>query len=157
MSTANFRTQDNFPLYCYDDSELEWWEAQDLFNEIKADMDDMNDGLRFFRMTVESGYYTGVQFFVEMTDAAENAGFDEDGATRWCDNEACRYYLDMYRSEAIRKFDAEQRKVNKLLKKLAEFYGFERYFCRGRFSNGEAIYVKADETPRAKILEAVSA
>lgn len=156
MSTPNFRTQSNFPLYLFDDSDMTAWEAQDYFSGVAEDLDEINDGLRFFSVSVEGGYYGGAQLYVGMTETADNAGFTEDGA-EYADNESCRYYLDMYRSQAIRKFEAEQRKVNKLLAHVAQTWGFERYFCRAIFSNGEAIYCKADDTPRARILEAVSA
>lgn len=155
MSTPNFRTQDNFPLYCFDDSGMEWWEAQDYFGALKNEMEALNSGLTFFRITLKSGYYVGVQFYVEMTDDADNAGFTPDG-DRYADNDSCRWYLDMCYSEARRKFGSEARKVQKLMAKLADAWFFERYVCTAIFSNGEAIYDKADN-PRAVLKAAAIA
>lgn len=154
MSTPNFRTQENFPLYLYDDSGMEWWQAQDFFSEVRLDMEDLNSELSFFRLTVKSGYYFGVQFYVEISDEADNAGFTEGGA-EYADNESCRWYLDMCLSQAKRKFEAEQRKVCKLMKNLADAWGFEEYLCTAIFSNGEAIYEPASN-PRARLKAAVA-
>lgn len=142
MSTANFRTQRNFPLYCYDDTDMEWWEAQDYFSGVQNDLDETNSDLIFFHIGLESGYYCGVQFIVNMNDYADEAGFTVDGA-EYADNESCRYYLDMCLSEAKRKFETERRKVIRLMESLAEAWGFEEYVCVAHFSNGEAWYEKA--------------
>lgn len=155
MSTPNFKTQDNFPLYVYDDGEMEWWEAQDYFGAVKSAMDEQNSGLAFFRITLKSGYYCGVQFYVEMTDAADMAGFTPDGDL-YADNESCRYYLDMCYSQARRKFGSEARKVQRLMQKLAEEWFFEKYYCTAIFSNGEAIYAPASN-PRARLKAAAIA
>lgn len=154
MSCPNFQTQRNFPLYCYDDTEMEWWEAQDFFGLVQSDLDEMNSDLRFFKITLNSGYYCGVQLFVQMQHYAFMAGFDEDGPED-ADNEDCRYYLDMCRSEAVRKYWAEQRKVLKLMEKIGAAWGFEEYVCTAIFSNGEAIYDKASN-PRARLKAAVA-
>lgn len=143
MSTPNFCTQRDFPLYCIDDSEMDWPEAQEFYGDLKCELDGVNDGLCFFNISVKSGYYCGAQFYVDLSAAADNAGFDENGATRWADNASTRDYLDMYLSEAKRKFETERRKVNRLLEKLANAWGFEQYVCTAIFSNGEAIYEKA--------------
>lgn len=116
----------------------------------------LTTGLTFFRLTVRGGYYGGLQFYVDLTQCADNAGFTQDGA-EYADNESTKYYLDMYLSVAKRKFQAEQRKVCRLLETISRKYGFERYFCCGIFSNGEAIYEKAQNTTRSRIREAVSA
>ena len=155
MSTANFR-QNSFPLYCFDDSDMEYWEANDYFCGMKEDIACLNDELRFFEISIESGYYTGVQTWVEHTNDAENAGFYNDNSYDDVTNEDCRYYLDMCRSEAIRKYEAERRKVLRMLKKLAEDWGFEEYDCVARFSNGEAWYQKANND-RARLKAAAIA
>ena len=150
MSTANFR-QNSFPLYCLDDSEMEWWESRDIYDDLtEYGIKPLNNELRFFEISAISGYYCGLQLWVEHTRYAENAGFYDDCDTDDVTNEDCRYYLDMCRSEAIRKYEAERRKVLRLLEKLADAYGFEEYVCIGRFSNGEAWYEKASNN-RARI------
>ena len=143
MSTANFK-QNSFPLYCLDDSEMEWWEAQDIYDDLdKYALPRLNNELCFFEISAESGYYCGLQLWVEHTRYAENAGFYDGGDYDDVTNDDCRYYLDMCRSEAIRKYEAERRKVLRMLEKLADEYGFEEYVCVARFSNGEAWYDKA--------------
>lgn len=155
MSTPNFRTQSAFPLYCFDDSDMEWWEAEDYFSMVRDDLDELNSELSFFRITLESGYYCGVQFYVELTDAADNAGFTERGA-EYADNQSCRWYLDMCLSQAKRKFESEQRKVCKLMRRAADAWGFDEYVCVAVFSNGEALYDRADN-PRARLKAAAIA
>lgn len=147
MSTPNFRTQKNFPLWCIDDSDMEWWEAKEFYKDMQEDIDEQNDKLTFFRIAICSGYYVGAQLYIEMQNYAEEAGFDVDGAEN-IENEYRRYYLDMCRSEAIRKYEAEQRKVCRLMKKIGERWGFEQYYCTAIFSNGEAIYEKANKRTR---------
>ena len=142
MSTPNFYTQSSFPLYVYDDSKMEWYEAQDYFNDMEQDLNEANENFKFFHITLRSGYYSGVQLYVELTEEADNAGFTEQGAY-YADNDSCRYWLDMCLSEAKRKFGTEMRKVNKEMKKLADAWEFEQYLCIGIFSNGEAVYRKA--------------
>ena len=149
MSTPNFWTQRNFPLYCFDNSEMEWIEAHEFFSGINEELNELNDGLRFFRVVLHDGYYCGVQLYVEMQSYAEQAGFTEDDGED-ATNEDCRYYLDMCRSEAIRKYEAEQRKVRKLMQKIADAWGFEQYYCVCIFSNGEAVYEKASPRTRLK-------
>ena len=57
-------------------------------------------------------------------------------------------------SEFKRKYISEVKFINKkLLPKLAEFYGFERYVCVCIFSNGEAVYEKADNSIRQALKE----
>lgn len=156
MSTPNFCTQDNFPLYCIDDSGWDWPEAQEFYAELDDYLENINEKLTFFKITVRGGYYAGAQFYVEISRYADEAGFDLDGATRWADNESTRYYLDMCLSEAKRKFETEQRKVLRLLDRTGAEFGFEKYFCRAIFSSGEAIYEKVQNTARSRARQAVS-
>lgn len=158
MATSNFWTQDNFPLYAIDDSDMDWMEADEFYSGLKEHLDDVNDGLTFFRITVRYGYYCGAQFYIEMTEDADNAGFTENGA-EFADNESTRDYLDMCLSQAKRKYEAEQRKVCKLMKKIGEAWGFEQYAVSARFSNGETWYTKVEqaaqeEQPDAAMLAA---
>ena len=117
--------------------------ANDFYNIVQDELDSINENLIFHKIVLKSGYYTGVQFYVEITDDADSAGFSADNLDdpRYGpDNESCRYYLDMCRSAAIRKYNSELNKVEKLLKKLADNFGFIKLACVGIFSNGEAIY-----------------
>lgn len=155
MATSNFWTQNNWPLYAVDDSNMDWWEAQDFYNDVEERLADVNKGLRFFQIEVKSGYYCGAQFYITMTRDADDAGFTENGA-EYADNTSTRDFLDMCLSEAKRKCEAEARKVCRLMKKIGAEYGFEEYIVTARFSNGETWYRKAaDATKREQIKAAL--
>ena len=121
-------------------------EVQETVDDIESRLEnDVNGGLIFHKISVESGYYSGVQFYVETTDDPTEM-----------DNEDCRYYFDMYRSVAIRRYNSEVNKVCRILRKLAKEYGFDELYLRARFSNGEALYGRVENTSRAKLMQAVS-
>jgi len=105
------------------------------------DLEKENAGLLFHEISIESGYYDGLQLYVTLTHAADNAGFTENGP-EYADNECTRYYLDLCRSAAIRKYEAEQRKVNRILAKIGRAYGMDHLAVYARFSNGETIYTR---------------
>ena len=88
-----------------------------FYEDILQDLEEVNDGLLFHEISIESGYYDGLQLYVTLTHAADNAGFTDNGP-EYADNESTRYYLDLCRSAAIRKYEAEQRKVNRILAKV---------------------------------------
>jgi hypothetical protein len=129
------------------ESTMRFWEEtfyEDIYNGydgFKTIMEDFNDTLTFHELKFYSGYYTGVQIFVEEKENPHEL-----------DNEDCNYYYDMCRSKAIRKYDAEVRKINKWMDKVAVQYGWQELICLGVFSNGEAVYKYAD-----KIRDAVKA
>ena len=104
----------------------------DIFNGydgFKAIMEEFNETLIFHELQFKSGYYTGVQIYVEEKENPQEL-----------DNEDCRYYYDMCRSVAIKKYEAEIRKINKWMENVATEYGWRELHCLGIFSNGEAIY-----------------
>lgn len=105
------------------------------YDGFKGLMEDFNDTLVFHKLKFESGYYEGVQIYVE--EKEENP-YD-------LDNDDCNYYYDMCRSKAIRKYDAEIRKINKWMDKVATQHGWKELICLGIFSNGEAIYQYAKD------------
>lgn len=139
MSTANFHNQKNFNLY------IKVYEPEDEYNELEAEifyddivngydgfkevMEKFNDDLIFHSMEFESGYYSGVQLYVEELENPHELNNDD-----------CRYYYDMCRSQAVRKYEAEIRKINRWMEKTATKYGWRKLHCLGIFSNGEAIY-----------------
>ena len=109
MATANYMTMESFPLF-----------AREFTSEIKCckhcglyqDSDN--------KISVLPGHYYGVQFYVETTDDPTEM-----------DNEDCRYYFDMYRSVAIRRYNSEVNKVCRILRKLAKEYGFDEAVSKG--------------------------
>ena len=113
-----------------------------FYDDVLRDLEEINRGLLFHEISIESGYYEGLQLYVELNHAADNAGFTDAGP-EYLDNESARYYFDLCRSAAIRKYEAEQRKVNRILEKIGRAYGMDKLAIYARFSNGETWYTKA--------------
>ena len=111
--------------------------AEDICSEMQRAAERINKELDFHKVTVESGYYVGVQFYVE----EDFKGFDslED-----MENEDSQYYYGMCRSKMLRKFKTECNKIRRELHKAREELGLMQLGCIGIFSNGEAIYEKID-------------
>lgn len=117
---------------------------------VESDMERANAEFDFHKITLESGYFTGVQFFVE----EKFNGYDkmED-----MDNEDCQYYYGECRSKILSRYYAEVRKVQKAMAKIAADYGFSELICIGRFSNGEAVYEKVDPKKGPTVRQAAKA
>ena len=131
--------------------EREYRDIVDNFSETVHDiLHTLKRELQFFEVTLKDGYYCGLQFYVEETGNMRYICVED------VDNEETRYYYDMCKSEFLRKYNSEINFINKkLLPKLAKFFGFEEYYCRGIFSNGEAVYCKVENTNRAKLIRAL--
>ena len=99
------------------------------YDGFKDLMEEFSDNLVFHKVYMKSGYYDGIQLYVEEMDNPYEL-----------DNSDCRYYYDMCRSQAIRKYDAEIRKINRWMDNVATEYGWRELHCLGIFSNGEAVY-----------------
>lgn len=111
--------------------------AEDISSEMQAAAARINEKLDFHKVTVESGYYSGIQFYVE----EDFKGFDslED-----MENDDSQYYYGMCRSKMLRKYKTECNKIRRELHKAREELGLMELGCIGIFSNGEAIYEKID-------------
>ena len=131
--------------------EREYRDIVDNFSETVHDiLHTLKRELQFFEITLKDGYYYGLQFYVEETGNMRYIDVED------VDNEETRYYYDMCKSEFLRKYNSEINFINKkLLPKLAKFFSFEEYYCRGIFSNGEAVYYKVENTNRAKLIRAL--
>ena len=162
MSTPNFKTMKDFPLiiardryakqcrdcgaYCDTDEEVcpscgeplydceivPDYEADEIVAQEMIEIADrINDGLIFHEVKMESGHYSGAQFLVEelYDDISEMT------------NEYTHYHFDMNKSKAVRRYEAEKRKIVRELRKLTKC-GFEELECVAIFSNGEAVYEK---------------
>lgn len=121
------------------DNAMKQWE-EDFYHDIyydddgfKAVMEKFNDDLMFHKLELKSGYYDGIQIYVEETENPHEL-----------DNDDCKYYYDMCRSQTVRKYEAEIRKINKWLEKVSTEYGWRKLYCLGVFSNGEAVYRYAE-------------
>jgi len=129
-------------------TDIEWdLSDEDLFDEDTYENaqffidHELNDKLEYFKITLEGGYYFGIQTIVDQ--AKENYRFD------------VFYYMtheDEYSNSEIyeifgfnkyilnRVLNKEIKLINEKLLPQLKDYGFERYACVGIFSNGEAIY-----------------
>lgn len=119
-----------------------WYE--DDTDMIERDLKDFTDSLRFFGITLVSGYYTDVQAKVYAKASGTGEGYWRcdtscDFDPHDLDNYDCRSLWDLCRSDAIRKYDAEKRRVQKFVDGLTN-YGMRKIYCVGIFSNGEAVY-----------------
>ena len=139
MATPNFRTQKNFSLWVIDDEK-----AEDFFlmDEIERSVDELNSTLKYYRIELRSGYYTGVQLYVDRQGDDTELPTDYT-ATEW--RKARRGYLGEYYNEnshshAVRRELAERRKIEKWMNRTAQKMGFEQLYCVAIFSNGEAVY-----------------
>lgn len=133
------------------------WECRDIIDNFSSTVNDIlhtfKRELQFFEITLKDGYYCGLQFYVEekgyLKDYICTDNIEEDVT-----NEDTKYYFDMCKSEFIRKYYSEINFINKkLLPKLAKFFNFEEYYCGGIFSNGEAVYFKANHDLRQALKE----
>lgn len=108
--------------------------CQETTNEMEKVAARLNEAQPFFKVSVEGGYYCGVQFFVEnKNDPVEDMN-----------NYDTNYYYGMCRSKAMRKEKVAGNLIRRELRKAKDVLGLMELACRGIFSNGEAIYDKVD-------------
>lgn len=122
-------------------SEYDFYAAEEFYNDLEKRCQEENKNLRFFKIAVKSGYYDGAQLFVELSQDADNAGFTERGP-EYLENDDAHYYFDLCRSKCIRAYEAEKRKVNKILDNIGRAYNMDKLAIYARFSNGETWYSK---------------
>ena len=164
MATGNFKTMTDFPLIvkgaeyikvcpeCYlsnssdadkcecgcdlseEEAIVDESECTYIIGEMEKVADALNEAQPFYKVTVESGYYSGVQFYVE----AKYWKLEE------MDNEESRDEFGMCRSEMLRKFKVAGNTIRKGLRKAAEELGLDELLVAARFSNGETWYSKVD-------------
>ena len=160
MSTANFMPMKyGMPLICgglgdfedykrsYEDELGEEYTEDIFIEDLRFEFDEaadlaeeFTDTLKFHKVTVKSGYYTGFQFFVEETC---DCGDLEKDSPYCIDNDDARYCYDMTRSDVLRKAAAEKKKIRRWLTEKSSMY--EILECVGVFSSGEAVYVRKQE------------
>lgn len=152
MAAANFKYQENFdlwagdfsiPLYPIDDNGDEDENAAPVdylfddyaYNEAQAKIDEVNNGLKFYKLRLSAGYYAGTQIEIDDGEAPDE------------------YYLQHYRRDVFaeygvnsyvlrRMIQAEQQRINSVLLPLFKEYGFNKYTISARFSNGETWYTQ---------------
>ena len=154
MSTPNFETMRNFPLFIWEvqtpeQAELDEYEMDET-DYIQMEYDDQTmymkevikeltdkTPLQFHDIEIKSGYYSGLQLYVN--DNKDGYGIPEEN-----DNYTCNMVWNTCRSKAIRAYKSEVNKVKKILKEIAKRTGMTQLECIGIFSNGEAVYRKVE-------------
>lgn len=150
MATGNFYTQKDFrlmagefcyPLYPIDENGEENTAADPIdyeideygINEAQSKIDELNHGLRFYKLRLQDGYYSGVQIVVDD---------DELPCDEWIDKyfDFADYGVNRY--VLRRMIQAEKKRINDKLLPLFKEYGFDEYIVAARFSTGETWYNK---------------
>ena len=162
MGTANFKSMTDFPLIVAEDTYMkycptceEWVEATDKCNEcghdltgVEAVYDDfaceyithemeavaerLNAAQPFYKVSVESGYYSGKQFYVE----------DKYWHIADMDNEESQDEFGMCRSLMLRKVKVAANMIRRELRNAKKELGLIELGVAARFSNGETWYCK---------------
>lgn len=157
MSTPNYKTQKDFDLYVSymtmpildeDGNETDEYEFDDMLCDlIQSFIDDkLNKQLKFFDITLESGYYDGVQSYVVPRkiyygdDSFDFIDYYED-----YDGKDVYAYFGYNKHVLKQKILKEIKFINEKLLPQLKDYTFEQIKCVGIFSNGEAVYEKVGD------------
>lgn len=134
MSTANFGTPNyELPIIAIgmsDDEDQNYWEFEDTEVELK----EFNNGLDYFEVYLESGYYQGAMYNVRET----NDYIDYDDIDSY-DNYDIEYYFGDSKDNVKKGITKELEKIKKYLEEKKEDGALELIKV-AQFSNGEAIY-----------------
>ena len=142
MSTANFTTMDNFDLWVYEPSfcgdlpeNPDEWDYDIAYKAFEANFESTpKPKTDFFDISLKSGYYNGVQIYVDYKpDLCD---------PEYMTNDDTQYFLDLPLSVAKRKHEAEIRRIQKWLARLGRI-GAVKLIAVARFSNGEQWYERA--------------
>ena len=122
---------------------------QDRVKEMEKKAEELNEYLTFFTVSVESGYYSGLQFYVDekYCDVEE------------MDNDESNYEFGMCRSKMLRKYKSEGNWLRRALHKAKNELGLVELGVYARFDNGEVMYteIKPDMPKRAALKVALNA
>lgn len=130
-----------------EDAILDELYSRDLVEQMEKVAVELNDAQPFYEVTVESGYYSGIQFYVD-----SKYWHIED-----MDNDESQDEFGMCRSEMLRKYKVAGNTIRKGLYKAKDDLGLDELICTARFSNGEAWYQKVDTRKPLPLKVAVKA
>lgn len=105
---------------------------QYLVGEMEKVAQRLNAAQPFYNVTVEGGYYCGVQFDVD----------EKYWKIEQMDNEESQEEFGMCRSLMLRKYKAAGNLIRRELRKARADLGLIELAVVGRFSNGETLYSK---------------
>lgn len=103
---------------------------QDMCENMKKVAEHLNEVQDFYEVTVEDGYYQGIQFYV--TDKYE-------GLADW-DAEDVMCEFGLRRRIALRRYNAACKRIQNELIKAKNELGLKHFGVYARFSNGECWY-----------------
>lgn len=152
MATANFYTQNDFrlmagefslPIYPVDENGEENTAAEPIeyetdfysIDEAQRKIDEINGGLRFYKLRLQDGNYSGVQIVVDDSEIPDEWYFEHYSKEAFADYGVNSYILR-------RMIQAEKKRINNKILPLFKEYGFDEYIVAARFSNGETWYNK---------------
>ena len=131
------------------DSVYDEWAMQDVCRGMETKANELNEYLTFYTVSVESGYYSGLQFYVD---------------EKYCDveemnNEESQDEFGMCRSAMLRKYKSEGNRLRRALQKAKKELGLKELGVVARFGNGEVMYteMKPDMTKREMLKVALNA
>lgn len=134
MATANFGTPNfDLPLIAIgmsDDEDQNYWAYEDAEAELK----EFNNGLDYFEVYLESGYYQGAMYNVKET----NDYIDYDQIDDF-DDEDIDYYFGDTKANVKKGIAQELEKIKKFLAEKKDEGALELIKV-AQFSNGEAFY-----------------
>lgn len=108
MATPNFRHMKDFPLFILRDERYDEYFIREMIADIKS----LNKHFDWYTISVISGYYEGIQLYVELKNEPDN----------------------------VNELTLEKVLIEATLRKLADNFGMQEIRVVGVFSNGEAIY-----------------
>lgn len=143
MSTPNFNTINlnkfEMPLMIVETDWMDDFDFEIVLNDCEEIIENFNENLKYHKLEILSGHYTGLQVDV-MEDDKSGCDLHKNGKYA-IDNDDANYFYGKCRSRVFREADAEKRKIRKWLEKLPDICGYFRGLVEvGRFSNGEAVY-----------------
>lgn len=134
MATANFGTPNfDLPLIAIgmsDDEDQNDWAYEDA----ESDLKELNNGLDYFEVYLESGYYQGAMYNVKET----NDYIDYDQIDDF-DDEDIDYYFGDTKANVKKEIAQELEKIKKFLAEKKDEGALELIKV-AQFSNGEAFY-----------------
>lgn len=107
-------------------------ESQYLVGEMEKVAERLNAAQPFYNVTIESGHYCGVQFYVD----------DKYWKIEQMDNEESQEEFGMCRSVMLRKYKSATSMLCRELRKAKDELGLIELEVSVRFSNGETWYDK---------------
>lgn len=153
MAASNFLYQEDFDLWAADFSiplypinketgeedenaePVEYLFDHYEYDRAAAKVDELNEKLKFYKLQLRDGYYSGTQICIDDSEAPDEWYFEHYSRYAFADYGVNSYILR-------RMLKAERRRINTEILPLFEEYGFDKYGISAHFSNGETWYTK---------------